>query len=123
MPRLDDWDTRFTDYLADARARARAGQENFCALFAAGSVEAITGTNPADAFRGHYRDVADNLEAVVAGLFPEIAPGVAGRGDLAWHDGSVGVVIGADALFVADDDLVRKPRHEWERAWRVGDHG
>ena len=120
MARLVDWDTRFTTYLGDARARAREGQEDYCALFASGAVEAVTGENPADRFRGHYREVADNLEAVVAGLFAEIAPGVAGRGDLAWHEGSVGVVIGADALFVGDNELVRVPRHQWEKAWFVG---
>jgi hypothetical protein len=118
--RLPDWDSRFTAYLAEARANVRAGLEDYCALFAAGAVEAVTGENPAAAFRGRYREVADKLEHVIDGLFAEIAPGVAGRGDLAWFNGSVGVVIGGEALFVGTDrDFVRVARHEWSRAWQV----
>jgi hypothetical protein len=119
--RLPDWETRFVAYLGAARAAVREGRDDYCALFASGAVEAVTGTNPADAFRGRYREVADNLEAVVSGLFAEIAPGVAQRGDIAWHDGSVGVVIGGEALFIGDhNDFERVPRHLWERAWTVG---
>lgn len=119
--RLPDWDNRFTAYLREARAAVRAGGQDYCALFAAGSVEAITGDNPTKPFRGRYREVADNLETIIAGLFPETTPGLAQRGDLAWHDGSVGVVIGGEALFVSDDNcFARVPRHEWERAWSVG---
>lgn len=118
--RLPDWEIRFLAYLGDARAAVREGRENYCALFCAGSVDALTGSNPADAFRGHFREVADNLETVIASLFPEIAVGVAGRGDLAWHDGSVGVIIGGEALFVGEEnDFVRVPRHLWEKAWQV----
>lgn len=119
--RLPNWDTRFSEYLAAARADVRAGKRNLCGLFAAGSVEAITGENPATQFRGHYREVADNLEAVVSGLFAEIALGVAGRGDLAWYDNSVGVIIGGEALFIGHDrDFIRVPRVGWLRAWSVG---
>jgi hypothetical protein len=119
--RLSDWETRFVEYLAAARVDVREGRQDYCALFAAGSVEAVTGENPATQFRGHYREVADHLEAVVSGLFAEILPSVAGRGDLAWYDGSVGVIIGGEALFVGDDrTFTRVPRHLWDRAWSVG---
>jgi len=121
MARLPGWETRFYAYLADALRAVQEGREDYCALFAAGAVEAITGEDPAAAFRGRYREVADNLETVISGLFPEIAPGLAGRGDLAWHEGSVGVIIGGEALFIgAHDDFVRLPRHVWEKAWSVG---
>ena len=118
--RLPNWDQRLFAYLSTARVAVRSGDTNYCALFAAGAVEAVTGEDPAAAFRGHYREAADNLETVISGLFPEIAVGQAGRGDLAWHEGSVGVVIGGEALFVGyDRDLVRVPRPAWEKAWQV----
>lgn len=118
--RLPDWDIRLFAFLRDAAVAVQEGREHYCALFCAGAVEAVTGDNPAAQFRGHYSEVAANLETVISGLLPEISPGVAGRGDLAWHEGSVGVVIGGDALFVGhDNDLVRVPRSAWEKAWQV----
>ena len=50
--RLPDWEARFVAYLGAARTAVEEGRENYCALFAAGSVEAVTGDNPAAAFRG-----------------------------------------------------------------------
>lgn len=124
-PRLSDWETRFAAFLAAADADARAGQKNYCALFAAEAVEAITGTNPAQAFRGRYAETAKRLEATIDELFPPRPVAFARRGDLAWNGAAVGVVIGSEALFVGETPagepgLVRVPRDEWEKAWTVG---
>lgn len=124
--RLKDWDDRLGSYLAAATEAVREGREHFCALFAAGAVEAQTGENPAEAFRGRYAETAENLERTIDGLFAERPKALARRGDLAWHDGAVGVVIGSDALFVGENaagepDLVRVPRRDWVKAWGVGD--
>lgn len=119
--RLPDWDTRFTAYLAQAAVTVREGREQFCALLGAGAVEAVTGDNPAAAFRGRYSEVAAALEATIDGLFAVKPAAFAQRGDLAWHDGCVGVVIGGEALFVGEHDgFVRIARREWEKAWAVG---
>ncbi len=88
-------------------------------------MSAITGRSPARQFRGRYLEVADNLEATIDGLFPVRPKAFARRGDLAWKDGAVGVVIGAEALFVGtneagEPDLVRFARPTWEKAWAVG---
>ena len=124
--RVPAWETAFAHYLAAAREAVREEREHYCALFAAGAVEAVTGENPATAFRGRYAEVGDNLEATIDSLFPERPIAMARRGDLVWHDGSVGVVIdGGDAYFVGTDergrpDLVRVPRTKWLKAWSVG---
>lgn len=124
--RLPDWETRLVDYLDDARVRVEAGDDEYCALFAAGAVEAVTGDNLADEYRGRYRYVADNLQAVIDEHLPERPRALAQRGDLAWHDGSVGVVTGDEAYFVGERDgvpaLVNVPRREWVKVWGVG-HG
>lgn len=125
--RLPDWETRLVAYMAAARERVRDGDEKYCALFACGAVEAVTGENPADAYRGRYRQVADDLEATFDANFDERPMALAQRGDLAWHDGSVGVVMGAEAVFVGEQPegtpaLVTVPRAEWAKAWGVG-HG
>lgn len=114
-------------YLETANARVRNGNEQFCALFACGAVEAVTGANPADEYRGRFHQVADELEATFDRHFPERPAALAQRGDLAWHDGSVGVVMGGDALFVGEQPegtpaLVTVPRAAWSKAWGVG-HG
>jgi len=122
-------------YLAQCEGRPYAYGEHDCALFAAGAVLAMTGEDPAGPFRGRYcsrwsgdellaAHGSDTLEAAIDGLFPQVAIGFAKRGDLAWHEGSVGVVAGRFALFVGEDmdgtaRLIRVPRGAWEKAWAV----
>lgn len=132
--RTGDWERALSAYLAECEGRPYAYGEHDCGLFAAGAVLAMTGSDPAEPFRGRYcskwsaaealRDHgAGTLEATLDGLFPEVPIGFARRGDLAWHEGSVGVVYGAVALFVGDVDgaarLIKVPRAAWEKAWAV----
>ncbi len=51
---------------------------------------------------------------------PEVEIGQAQRGDLAFLDGSVGVVMGGFAYFVSDDGLERINRSLWDKCWSVG---
>lgn len=138
-PRLSTWEARLNTYLAERRAMPFAYGSNDCALFAAGAVEAMTGQDPAASFRGAYRSVAGSvralreigagtLEATLDTLFPSIAAGFVRRGDLVWNGEAVGICIGAVALFVgsevegeaAREGLLRVPRAEWVKGWRVG---
>ena len=100
-------------------------------MFAAGAVEAITGENPIPEFIGAYDSLktsikalktigAGTLEKTMDAKFTEIPIGYAQTGDLAFHDGSIGVIIDSDALFVSDDGLVRISRDKWTKAWSVG---
>lgn len=125
LERLPDWETRLSAYLADARPRVQAREQNLCALFAAGAVEAVTGTDPAKPFRRKYAATAKRLEAAMDELTAARPAALARRGDLAWHGGSVGVVVGSEAVFVGETpagapDLVRVHRRDWEKAWSVG---
>ena len=138
MMRVSTWERRLGDYLASRRALPFAYGSNDCAMFAAGAVEALTGQDPAAAFRGAYRSAAGSvralrgigegtLEATIDAIFPAIAVGKIGRGDLVWNGEAVVVCIGAVALFVGQhgevdalhDGLVRVPRAEWVKGWRV----
>lgn len=124
--RRPDWEARLVAYMDAARLAVEAGDEAFCGLFAAGAVEAVTGDDLAAQYRGRYREIAARLEAVIDEHLPERPRALAQRGDLAWHDGSVGVVMGDNAYFVGERDgkpaLVNVPRAEWQKAWGVG-HG
>lgn len=94
MTRLPDWQMRLTRYLAAvARRRFEPGAMD-CALFAAGAVEAQTGTDLAAAWRGHYSSLEEGLQrleaeghadhvALLASLLSEIAVEAAEPGDIA----------------------------------------
>lgn len=135
MIRLPDWEDRLSAYLA-AREKAefRFGKMD-CALFAAGAVEAMTGEDPAAQWRGRYRSHAGSvrqirkaghksLVSLVSDIFEEIPPAFARRGDIvADRAGSLGVCIGAAALFVGEEDgapgLIRVGLIDWSTAWRI----
>ena len=110
MTRLPDWKLRLDRFLkAEARRPFAYGQAD-CALFAAGAVAAMTGTDHAAAFRGRYDTLSgglallraagfDDHEALAAHHLPAVHPGRAGIGDIAVFEGRhapvLGVVIGA----------------------------
>jgi hypothetical protein len=60
-----------------------------------------------------------DLETTLDGKFEEVAISHAQRGDLAFFDESVGVVMGSFAYFVSDEGLERIPREMWEKCWSV----
>ena len=129
--RISTWEQALADYIAIKRHEPFEYGVNDCCLFAAGAVVEITGEDPMSEFRGKYdslkgslkaiKDIgAGTLEATLDGKFPEVAIGNAQRGDLAFLDGSVGVVMGGFAYFVSDDGLDRINRSLWDKCWGVG---
>jgi hypothetical protein len=133
-PRTPDWQARLTGYLAAAaRARFAPGRMD-CALFAAGAVEAMTGVDPAAAWRGRYRSLAGGSrllakaghphpESLVATLFAATCPASALPGDLAAvgtaEGPALGVVQGAFVYVRRPDGLGLVPLPDALRAWRV----
>lgn len=100
MQRLPDWRARLCAYVTEiAREPFRAGRHD-CALFAAGAVAAITGQDPAAAYRGKYRSLkkghallaaeGTDMVAMAAALFKEIPPIFAQVGDVAIVQGAGG---------------------------------
>lgn len=135
MQRLSNWEELLGEYLAGCEGRAFEYGTLDCALFASSAVEAMTGTDPAADFRGQYdslhgsiralRQIGNGtLEATFDARFPLIPIGFARRGDLAFVDGSVGVVVGGTAALIGETDtkpgLVYRDRSEWQKAWAVG---
>ena len=134
-PRLSDWETRLHDYLASMANAEHVYGVSDCALFASGAVLAMTNCDPAAEFRGKYKTElgaarvlrkigAGDLESTFDAKFTEIGPAFAQRGDLIWDGENVGVCFGAFAFFMGAQDgengLVRLPRTEFVKAWRVG---
>ncbi len=132
--RQPDWEQALADYLAAHGAAVFTWGTCDCAMFAAGAVAAMTGTDPAADIRGRYKSQAGaaraikhagfaNLSEWVSAKFQEVPPAWAYRGDLVMASGSLGICNGPAALFVGEENglagLVSTPLQEWERAWRV----
>lgn len=129
--RISTWDQSLADYLRSKRHEPFEYGTNDCCTFISGAVEAMTGTDPMAEFRGEYNSLATsvralkeigqgNLESTMDAKFPIVPIGRAQRGDLAFFDGSVGVVAGSFAWFASDDGLERIGRAMWDKAWSVG---
>lgn len=135
MTRLPDWEDRLHAYLLTRTGLAHVFGTNDCCLFGADEVEAITGEDIAAEFRGRYttelgavralrRYGAGSIAATIDTKLPRVESAFARRGDLAMVNDIVGIVIGADAIFISDVDgvseFVRHPRADWSAAWSVG---
>jgi hypothetical protein len=129
--RISTWEDALVNYIALKRHEPFEYGVNDCCLFAAGAVLEMTGEDPMIEFRGKYDSLkssikavseigAGTLEATMDGKFLEVAISHARRGDLAFVDGSVGVVVGGFAYFVSDDGLERINRSLWNKCWSVG---
>lgn len=128
--RLSTWEHQLIEYISSKRHQPFEYGINDCANFVGGAVQAMTGEDPMPEFRGQYdtefgslrvlKEIGEgDLEATVDAKFQEIDVGLAQRGDIAFFDGSIGVVMGSFAWFVSDDGLERVPRSMWDKAWSV----
>lgn len=138
MPRIEGWEKRLADLVSDRDARPFAWGEFDCALFGADAAQAVTGVDPAAVYRGRYstkrgayaalkRVCGGGLEeAVVANGWPEIAPALAGRGDvgITETDDGPAVAVCMGSVWLAPRSggagLARLKRHAIARAWRIG---
>lgn len=133
-PRMPDWRPRLTAYLIEiAPASFRFGSQD-CALFAAGAIRAMTGHDPAGAFRGAYTTFEGGVERlkaagfashidVVDTLFDRIAPAFAQVGDLVLIDApdgpALGVMNGETIACLNPRGLAHWPRDAAAAAWTV----
>jgi 2-polyprenyl-6-methoxyphenol hydroxylase-like FAD-dependent oxidoreductase len=134
-PRLQDWPERLAALLEARREAPFAWGENDCALFMADAVAAVTGEDPAAAFRGYASEEeaeailgADGLEGVVARALAEFGcgdcpPGLAQRGDVALallgNQPTMVVVLGEVLAGPGPRGLVFLPPARILRAWSV----
>lgn len=130
--RRADWEPALAAYVSATERDPHAYGVHDCALDAADAVRAMTGIDYAAEFRGRYRSAAGavralrdrgrgSLEATLDAKFQPVAIGFARRGDLALHEGAIGIVMGPFALFLVEGaaERVRVPRGLWEKAWAV----
>jgi len=137
--RLDDWRARLAAEMDRQRRDAFAWGRHDCAIgFAAGIVEALTGVDLAQDYRGRYRTQAGALRPLrdsgaaglgdfAATMLPEIHPSRARVGDLGII-AAPGVIGEAFCMFDASGIAVmtevghgRRPREDAIRAFMVGE--
>lgn len=108
--RLHDWEIRLTLYVTEVARTGFAHGAHDCALFAAGAVKAVTGTDPGARWRGRYSSFKGGLKlvrkdgfadhvAVMRQHCPQVQAASVMAGDLAvigtGLDAALGVVQGA----------------------------
>lgn len=131
LTRISTWEQALSDYIESKRDEPFVYGINDCCMFAAGATEAMTGVDPIPEFRNQYDSLktslkalkeigAGDLEKTIDGKLPEIPVGWAQRGDVAFFDESLGVVMDGYAWFVSDDGLERVPREMWTKTWSIG---
>lgn len=134
--RRSDWEQRLNDYLAGAMREPHSFGKHDCLLFSAGVVKAVTGKDHGRGHRGKYDSALsgakylkhlgfDSPAAMIDSILDEKPVGFAQRGDLVLaSDGIPAVCMGDFALSVGqkgdDEGLVRVPRSDWVKAWKVG---
>lgn len=135
LRRYPDWQVRLTAYLQRVVRHRFAWGEHDCALFVAGGIEAMTGTDLAAEYRGRYGSLHEGLRHLrgsgiardhvdlAASLLPEIAPAFARAGDAAMVDApegrALGLVQGAQIYVLRPDGLGLVSLIDAQRAWRV----
>lgn len=130
IERLIDWEQRLSDYIGEKRDEPFAYGSNDCCYFCFGAIEEITGQDCMAEFRGKYdtefgslralKEIGQgDLESTMDAKFPTVDVSLAQCGDIAFFDGSIGVVIGSFAWFVSDNGLERIDREYWDKCWEI----
>jgi hypothetical protein len=136
MNRLPDWRSRLHAYIDKVRSIPYAPGTYDCGLFPAGAVQAMTGEDFAEPYRGKYKTIPEgirillkkgfkNHEALAAAHFTEIHPSLAAMGDLVVYETdddlgyAMGVVINERAFVLKEDALGTLETLAAKRAYRV----
>ncbi len=135
LRRRPDWQVRLKSYLEAVHRRAFAPGAHDCAMFAAGAIEAMTGADLAEGWRGQYATLVAGRRAMrkagfedhvafAASLLPEIPPSFAQVGDIGTvpdEDGELALcVVQGEAVYsVTETGLAIADRLTMTRAFRV----
>ena len=145
--RLEQWPERLADLIEARHAQPFAWGVQDCALFACDAVQAMTGIDPAIAFRGRYKDRRGaysalgqflgvdgkrHSKAALGSVWAKIAvkhgwwevpPAFAQRGDVGLLDldgrGTLAICMGAIFAAAGPSGVVFIPHGHARRAWHI----
>ena len=127
------WTQLLDNYVEASRARAFEWGSLDCVTFAANWKCIATGVDPIAEWRGTYKTErealslivklgCDGLEALGTRLFGEpdpLGPKFAGRGDIVFAQGALGVSLGARGAFLSLEGLAFLPARDFKTVWKV----
>ena len=136
LARFEDWEERLSLCLDNVADKPFEWGSHDCALFAADCVKAMTGVDPAEAYRGKYDTAhgaaqalrehgAGTLLKTLKAIFGEpISPHFAQRGDVVMLDRTTtGICVGRFSYFVGREEgvegLLVIPTAQCRYAFRV----
>lgn len=130
-----NWPRLLNDFIDSRRETPFQWGRNDCALFCADAVQAVTGNDFAEAYRGRYstaigsvialRDAGhDSIASVITGFFGDPVPvDYLQRGDIAFFNhgrgDTIGIVCGANVAAPGESGLVFFDMSMCEKGWRV----
>lgn len=133
--RRESWRVDFFEAIERHRPHPFAWGTHDCAILTADCIEAVTGIDPAQGFRGHYssRDETEALLrargfdspiAILASLFDEIHPAFATVGDVAivptrWGPATAPIAGSEIVVFSPGGPMGLAPMAEAVRAFRI----
>lgn len=133
--RRGDWRSRLHRFLIECEKTPFEYGTHDCALFGAGAVEAVTGNDPAEDFRGTYKTKLGGIRKIkkagyesqidfIEQNFKEVPRSFGKAGDLALVETDEGpaiaVVAGPFAAALSEEQgLIRIPFNQIERVFRV----
>lgn len=137
LKRFADWPERLSAHIHARLKEPFVWGKNDCCLFAMDCVMAITGDDLATPYRGYtsqrealrmlkeHGGIVGIAEAVAHKYaIPEIAPAMAGRGDVCLfdvgHGDTLGICAGSSIFAPGPMGLVGTPALQALRAWRIG---
>ena len=129
--RYPDWPIRLNEYINSLHGKEWDMGTWDCCVFAAGAVEAMTGVDHMPEFRGHYDSWPSSDQALeeigqgdlyrtIRAKFGPPVIGVKGqKGDLAFMDGSLGLVLGRTGMFLGEGGFRIVSLTQIQKAFRV----
>lgn len=128
MNRKPDWANCLNRYLNEIRHKKFKFGEHDCAILVAGAVEAMTGEDPMRDIPEYknWKDVKKILKG--SSFYRELRKRFGNpvnaahghQGDIAYHEKSLGIILGKRALFFGENGYVMIPISHVEKAFHVG---
>lgn len=127
--RLENWPTKLSNAIEQAKDKPFKWGVFDCVTWAADAVLAITGIDYFDQYRGTYKTKKEALAIIktefetienpLNELFTPIKTTMAGRGDVVLYKKAIGVCDGVYSFFATPKGLTPVKTLLTEKAWRV----
>lgn len=133
-PRRPDWQQAFNKYLIGCQQdypKTVVWGRFDCCTFAFNWVQECIGVDPMAEYRGRYTSRAEAMQMLremggntlynaCRGFFGDPVPGTFGRrGDVGYHDGCLGLIVGRAGLFLGDEHFLVVPIQSVRKVFRV----